>query len=71
MKYRQTVVFEYQSSAQAPRVGTGTTNFGPGVVVAVQFSDALRELEYLAERAEPEDRVAAFQYAHALESKTP
>ena len=45
MPYRQTFVVEYQSADDAPRVGREPA-LG-GIVVAAQFSDALREIEVL------------------------
>lgn len=45
MTYRLTVVLEYASEADAPRIGVDTRDFGHAKVHGVQFSDALLELE--------------------------
>lgn len=44
---RITVVLEYADEASVPRIGVGTRDFGNCSVRAVQFSDALEELEGL------------------------
>ena len=51
---RITVVLEYPSEADVPRIGINTTDFGIGKVCAVQFSDALAELEQLHDSAAPQ-----------------
>lgn len=53
MTYRMTVVLEYPSVNDAPRVNARTKakDLGDGEVVAVQFSDALLELEVVEEYA--------------------
>lgn len=51
MSYRMTVVLEYKDEASAPRIGVHTKDFGDFTVYALQFSDALAEVERLiAER---------------------
>lgn len=52
MTYRMTVVLEYPSQEAAPRISARTRgkDLGEGEVVCVQFSDALRQLEYLEPR---------------------
>jgi hypothetical protein len=45
-KSRITVVLEYPSDADVPQFSAGMNVLG-GTVVAVQFSDALKELEQL------------------------
>lgn len=60
MAYRQTVVFEYENIDAAPSVGPDTKDFGTGRVVAVQFSDALAELEVLNEDADESTKDRAF-----------
>jgi hypothetical protein len=49
-----TVVLEYASVEAAPRIGSKTLgkDLGDGEVVSVQFSDALRMLEYLEPRVD-------------------
>ena len=51
--YRMTVVLEYLSRDHAPQVNARTKakDLGNGEVVAVQFSDALLELEVVEEYA--------------------
>ena len=51
---RITVVLEYPSEDDVPRIGINTTDFGIGKVCAVQFSDALAELEQLHDSAAPQ-----------------
>jgi hypothetical protein len=61
MTYRMTVVLEYPSVKDAPAVSARTkaTDLGEGEVVAVQFADALLELEVVEEYARPCDWDAA------------
>lgn len=47
MGYKQTFVIEYDSPEKAPSVYAGMEILG-GVLVAVQFSDALEEIEHLS-----------------------
>jgi hypothetical protein len=61
-----TVVLEYASASAAPQVGVNTRDFGEFTVAAVQFSDALRELEVLLENATHEDRTRAYHAAIGL-----
>lgn len=53
MTYRITVVLEYPDRVSSPRINARTKakDLGDGEVTAVQFSDALRELEVLEEHA--------------------
>ena len=51
---RITGVLDYPSEADVPRIGINTTDFGIGKVCAVQFSDALAELEQLHDSAAPQ-----------------
>jgi hypothetical protein len=51
MTYRQTFVIEYAEPSQAPAVGAGMTMLG-GDLVAVQFNDALAEVETLQAEVE-------------------
>lgn len=44
--YRQTFVIEYNTPSEAPRVGSRMELLG-GKLIAVQFSDALEEIEAL------------------------
>jgi len=44
MAYRQTFVIEYPDPSHAPAVGAGMQMLG-GELIAVQFDDALEELE--------------------------
>lgn len=68
MTYRMTVVLEYPSIQDAPRVNAKSLakDLGNGEVVALQFSDALRELEVLerhaSDAAKREAMVAAEDY---------
>jgi hypothetical protein len=59
--YRMTVVLEYPSINESPRVNARTKakDLGDGEVVAVQFADALLELEVVEEYARPCDWDAA------------
>lgn len=63
MTYRMTVVLEYESDRDAPAVGRDTRDFGEFKVAAVQFSDALRELEVLNENATEADKLRAYYAA--------
>lgn len=51
MSYRMTVVLEYPSTNDVPRINAKTRakDLGEGEVVAVQFSDALLELGVVEE----------------------
>ena len=60
MKYRQTFVIEYPDASHAPRVGADMEMLG-GKLIAVQFSDALEELEALQECCDPIDLERAYQ----------
>lgn len=64
--YRLTVVLEYPSVDAAPCIGPGTTDFGPGRVVALQFSDALAELAFLYGHADDKERLIARQRGRRL-----
>ncbi len=63
MTYRMTVVLEYESERDAPGIGRDTRDFGQFQVYAVQFSDALKELEVLLENASEEDKQRAYEAA--------
>lgn len=65
MTYRMTVVLEYPDNHAAPHVNARTKakDLGDGEVVAVQFSDALRELEVLEEHATEEVKTLAWKAA--------
>lgn len=63
MTYRMTVVLEYATARDAPAIGRDTRDFGTFKVAAVQFSDALRELEVLLENASEADKLRAYQAA--------
>jgi hypothetical protein len=53
MTYRMTVVLEYPNVKDAPQINARTRakDLGEGEVVAVQFADALLELEVVEEYA--------------------
>lgn len=61
MTYRMTVVLEYPDEKSAPAISGSTRgrDLGDGAVVAVQFADALLELEVVEEYARPCDWDAA------------
>jgi hypothetical protein len=71
MTYRMTVVLEYPSRDDAPRIGARTSakDLGDGKVVSLQFSDALRELAvldgYATDSARREASLAAENYPGA------
>ncbi len=54
MPYRQTFVIEYPNAEAAPRV-TGDAEILGGKLYAVQFANALEEIEVLRECCRPED----------------
>lgn len=62
MTYRMTVVLEYPSAEDAPRINFNTKakDLGNAEVVALQFSDALRELEVLTDHATDEAKRAGW-----------
>jgi hypothetical protein len=62
MTCRITVVFEYPSVDDVPRIGLTTplAEYGTPRICAMQFSDALRELEVLEDRATTAAKDAAF-----------
>lgn len=70
MTYRMTVVLEYEHVRDAPQVGAGTRDFGKFKVAAVQFSDALQELEVLLENATEADKLRAYHTATGLRDPT-
>lgn len=77
MTFRMTVVLEYPSADSVPRVGADTlaSDLGAAKVCALQFSDALRELEVLNDAA-PEDVKerafhAAFDYHGCSDPRRP
>jgi hypothetical protein len=59
MSYRMTLVLEYENERDAPAIGPHTRDLGPFKVYAVQFADALLELEVLEEYVRPCDWDAA------------
>jgi len=63
MTYRQTFVIEYEKSADAP--GFGEEGLLGGKLYAVQFADALHEIDLLRERATEKalEEVDAILYA--------
>lgn len=73
MTYRMTVVLEYPDEAAAPRIGAKSVgrDLGDGQVCAVQFSDALAELEVYCEHAPHEIGRAADIAATAYKTKQP
>lgn len=62
---RITVVLEYKDDAAVPRIGVGTKEFGDFQLVAVQFNDALKELEALSEFCSDEERQQAWKATSA------
>lgn len=71
MTYRMTVVLEYPSVADSPRITARTKakDLGEGEVCAVQFSDALRELEVLENHATEEVKEMAWRAAESYPQK--
>lgn len=67
MTYRMTVVLEYPNKEASPRVNARTKakDLGEGEVVAVQFSDALRELAVLEESASDDVSRKAWEAAES------
>lgn len=67
MTYRMTVVLEYPSVADSPRINARTKakDLGDGEVCSVQFSDALRELEVLENHATEEVKTLAWKAAES------
>jgi hypothetical protein len=67
MTYRMTVVLEYASVEDAPRLGplTEGKDMGKFKVCAMQFSDALRELEVLDDHATDAVKDLAFRAAYS------
>lgn len=64
MTTRITLVLEYPSDSDVPRIGPGTRDFGAfTAVTAVQFTDALAELEVLLEGADDAAKERAWQAA--------
>ena len=65
MTYRMTLVLEYDTVEDAPRIGALTEgkDFGKFRVCAMQFSDALRELGELEEHASEDAKMKAFRAA--------
>jgi hypothetical protein len=65
MKERMTVVLEYDRREDLPRVGANSrgSDLGNGRVMALQFSDALRELAVLEEDASDEVKDRAHEAA--------
>lgn len=63
MAYRMTLVLEYANVEDAPRIGAATEgkDFGKFRVCAMQFSDALRELEVLEDNADEDVKMQAFR----------
>lgn len=60
---RITVVLEYANDNAVPRIGLGTKDFGDFRVYALQFGDALLELECLHELSKQKDIDAAYDEA--------
>jgi hypothetical protein len=58
MAYRQTFVIEYPDPSHAPRVSADMEMLG-GKLIAVQFDDALEEIEALHECCMPDDLIRA------------
>lgn len=63
MTFRITVVLEYASKHDMPSINARTkaSDLGNGEVTAVQFSDALRELEVLENDASEATKDAAWR----------
>jgi hypothetical protein len=71
--YRMTVVLEYPSKDDAPRISYNTKakDLGDADVVALQFSDALRELEVLTDAATDEAKRAGWAASENYPQKQP
>jgi len=67
MTYRMTVVLEYETVEDAPRIGplTEGKDMGKFKVCAMQFSDALRELEVLEDAATEAVKDAAWRASYS------
>jgi hypothetical protein len=65
--YRMTLVLEYANVEDAPRIGAATKGEGFGTfrVCAMQFSDALRELEVLEDEATEDAKDRAYRASYA------
>jgi hypothetical protein len=68
MAYRQTFVIEYPDPSHAPAVGAGIQMLG-GELIAVQFDDALEELEALHECCMPDDLVRAHELRNKMKAE--
>ena len=73
MTYRMTVVLEYPSRDHAPQVNARTKakDLGDGEVCALQFSDALRELEVLEDHATEEAKELAWKASESYPGAVP
>ena len=68
MTYRQTFVIEYPDPSHAPPVGAGMKMLG-GDLIAVQFDDALEELEALHECCMPDDLIRAQEMRNKMKAE--
>jgi len=68
MAYRQTFVIEYPDPSHAPSVGANMEMLG-GKLIAVQFDDALEELEALQECCMPDDLVKAHELRNKMKAE--
>jgi len=72
MATRITYVLEYESDNHVPHIGPFTKDLGRFTkVVAVQFSDALAELEVALEDASEETKERAYRAAVSIKSVQP
>jgi hypothetical protein len=68
MTYRQTFVIEYPDPSHAPAVGAGMQMLG-GELIAVQFDDALEELDALHECCMPDDLIRAQELRNKMKAE--
>jgi hypothetical protein len=67
MPYRQTFVIEYPSANHAPPVGPNMEMLG-GKLIAVQFDDALEEIEALQECMDIDNLLRAQKLRHKMKA---
>lgn len=72
MTFRMTVVLEYPSVEDAPRIGREVVGgaLGNGTIYAVQFGYALKELEVLHQTATEGAKDAAYRASQAFDEET-
>lgn len=65
---RITLVLEYENDDAIPRIGSDSKDFGDFKLHAIQFNDALKELEVLSGYCTEEQRLQAHR---AADTSTP